>query len=91
MIRSLTLAVVLGALALPAVAQNATVTEAQITALTTAIADAGCEVSESNNAAILAAAGLDATQAAAAVAALLGDGRAVLEGGSLRLKTDPCE
>jgi hypothetical protein len=74
--------------AAPAVAQDAT--KAQTDALIAAIAAAGCEVREDNNAAILAAAGLDEAAAGAAVAVLLGDGRAAVVGGALRLKTAGC-
>jgi hypothetical protein len=82
-----TIALMLGlGLALPALAQTAAQTEALIAA----IAAAGCEVREDNNAAILAAAGLTQDQASAIVAVLLGDGRAAVEGGSLRLKTAGC-
>jgi hypothetical protein len=87
MFRSLTISTVAVLLALPAAAQTA----AQADALIAAIASAGCEVREDNNAAILTASGLSENDAAAVVAALLGDGRATLEGGNLRLKTAGCE
>ena len=74
------------ALAGPAGAQTA----AQAEALIAAIAAAGCEVREDNNASVLAAAGLTQDQASAVVAALLNDGRAAVEGGNLRLKTAGC-
>jgi hypothetical protein len=84
--RIIGIAAVAAALAAPAMAQTA----AQADALIAAIAAAGCEVREDNNAAILAAAGLTQDQASAVVAVLLGDGRAAVEGGSLRLKTAGC-
>lgn len=86
--RTLVLAAIL---AVPALAPaRADVTPEQTQALVAAIAAAGCEVRADNNAQILAAAGLDEAQAAEAVSALLGDGRAEIEGGTLRLKTEGC-
>jgi hypothetical protein len=85
MTRIITLALGLG-LALPVAAQSAAETDALIAA----IAAAGCEVREDNNASILSAASLTQDQASAVVAALLQDGRAAIEGGNLRLKTAGC-
>lgn len=85
MTRIITLALAV-AFAAPAFAQSAASTDALIAA----IAAAGCEVREDNNATILAAASLTQDQASAIVAALLADGRAAVEGGTLRLKTAGC-
>jgi malate/lactate dehydrogenase len=74
-------------LAGPAAAQA---TAEQADALVKAIADAGCEVTEANNSAVLASAGLAADAAEAVVAALLADGRAAVVDGALRLKTAGC-
>ena len=76
-----------GASLTPAIAQAS---EAQTEALIAAIAAAGCEVREDNNTAVLTEAGVSEEEAAEIVAALLGDGRAAIEGGSLRLKTAGC-
>ncbi|MFN6979087.1 MAG: hypothetical protein ACK4OP_13245 [Gemmobacter sp.] len=85
MTRIITLALAVGLVA-PAMAQ----TTAQTEALIAAIAASGCEVREGNNAAILAAANLTQDEASTIVAALLADGRAAVEGGTLRLKTAGC-
>lgn len=86
MIRTLTLAALLGAAALPALAQD----EAKRAALAAAIEAAGCRVTAANNAAILEAAGLAEADAATVVQALLEAGDAVIENGELVLRSGAC-
>ena len=86
LIRSLCVAAAL-LTAVPAFAQA---TEAQVDALVKAIAEAGCEVDAANNDAVLATASVTPDQASSIVSTLLGDGRAAIEGGKLRLKTAGC-
>ena len=69
-------------------AQAATAEQAE--ALIRAIAAAGCEVREDNNAAVLAAAGVDAELAAEIVTAMLADGRAEVTDRGLKLRTGGC-
>lgn len=95
MIRKSALATVLPALAalalvLPALPAAAEVNAQKTDALIAAIAALGCEVSEENNARVLATADTTEDEAAEIVAALLQDGRAEIVGGSLRLRTGGC-
>ena len=50
----------------------------------------GCKVTENNNEAILAEAGLQEAQAKSIVEALFAKGEAVTEGGDMVLKTEGC-
>lgn len=88
MIRSLGLAaVLLGA----AGAVQAQATPEQVQKLVEVIAANGCVVNAENNAAILAAAGLQDQDAQVVVNALLGLGQAEIVDGNLKLKTAGCE
>ncbi len=87
MFRSLGLAALM---ALGAGAAQAQATPEQVDKLVKAIVAAGCVVTPDNNAAILAAAGLDQESASVVVNALLGLGQAEIDGGDLRLKTEGC-
>ena len=87
MIRALAL---LLALAGPAMAEGGP-SEDSIARLVQAIAAAGCTVDETNQAAVLAAAKMDETEAGVIVGQLVDEGRAVFEGAGLRLTTEGCK
>jgi uncharacterized cupredoxin-like copper-binding protein len=90
MIRTLTLAAAFGLAALPALAQA---TDEQKAAMIAAIKENGCVVTADNNAAVLAASGLDAGAAKEAVDALVAGGGAVanMETMELTLSSDLCQ
>ena len=87
MIRALAL---LLALAGPAMAEGGP-SEDSIARLVQAIAAAGCTVDETNQAAVLAAAKMDETEAGVIVGQLVDESRAVFEGAGLRLTTEGCK
>ncbi len=87
MIRVLSFALGVSAMAMPAFAQA---TEAQKAALAAAIEAADCRVTAENNSEILAAAGLDEEDATIVVQALLETGLAVIDNGALVMISDNC-